>query len=235
MRGIRYGFVATTLLAQVDAAIGGKNGVNFQGYKNIIGVFNQPEFVICDVSLLKTLAKDDVLCGLAEIIKHALLADKEMFSILENKKEDILALKDEVIEELVYRSVKIKSAVVNEDEREQGKRKLLNLGHTIGHAVEKTYSVSHGKAVAIGIRYAVQLSVNKNYLDKQVAERIISLLDTYNFSDLKVDESKIFSAILKDKKKTGTFLSFIFLRNIGEPIIEEVTFEELKEDIYELS
>jgi 3-dehydroquinate synthase len=234
MRGIRFGFVSTTLLAQVDASVGGKNGVNFEGYKNILGVFNQPEFVICDTFLLDTLSDDDILCGIAEIIKHALIADVEMFSILESDKEDILFLENELIEELVYRSVNIKSSIVNEDEREQGNRKLLNFGHTLGHAIEKVYEIPHGQAVALGMKYAVKLSVNKGYLLASVAERIIALIDSFGFPQINVDKDKLTSAMLKDKKKEGEDISFIYLKDIGVPIISKITLKDFKEDIHEL-
>ena len=234
MRGIRFGFVSTTLLSQVDASVGGKNGVNFEGYKNILGVFNQPEFVICDTFLLDTLHDEDILCGIAEIIKHALIADEEMFSLLESQKEDIIFLDNELIEELVYRSVSIKSSIVNEDEREQGNRKLLNFGHTFGHALEKVYGIPHGHAVALGMKYAVKLSVNKGYLQVSVAERIISLIDSYGVSEINVEEDKLVSALLKDKKKEGEDLFFIYLKNIGVPFISKITLKDFKEDIHEL-
>ncbi len=234
MRGLRFGFVSTTLLSQVDASVGGKNGVNFDGYKNILGVFNQPEFVICDTVLLDTLSDDDILCGLAEIIKHALIADEEMFSLLENEKDDVLFLDNKIIEKLVYKSVKIKAKIVNEDEREHGKRKLLNFGHTIGHAIEKVYGLPHGQAVAIGMKYAVILSVNKGYLNASVADRIYKLINSYGYPEVEIDKDKLLSALLKDKKKDGDNLYFIYLKDIGVPLISKVAISEFKEDINEL-
>ena len=136
LRGVRFGFVSTTLLSQVDASVGGKNGVNFQGYKNMVGVFNQPEFVICDMKLLKTLPEKEVLCGLSEIVKHGAIADAELFSYLEKNHEKALGLDTKVIERLVYDSVVLKSTVVNKDEKESGERRKLNFGHTLGHAIE---------------------------------------------------------------------------------------------------
>ena len=123
MRGVRFGFVASSLLAQVDASVGGKNGVNFQGYKNMVGLFHQPEFVICDLELLKTLPPREVSCGLAEIVKHAAIADADLFAFLEKHAERILALDPEAIEKLVLRSVEIKSAIVSRDETEKGERR----------------------------------------------------------------------------------------------------------------
>ena len=120
MRGVGFGFVSTSLLSQVDASVGGKNGVNFSGYKNMVGVFNQPAFVICDLDVLKTLETDEVRCGFAEIVKHAAIADSAMFEYLEKNYGKALSLDLTVIEKLVHESVMIKSAVVNKDEKEKG-------------------------------------------------------------------------------------------------------------------
>ena len=151
LRGVRFGFVSSTLLSQVDASVGGKNGVNFEGYKNIIGVFNQPQFVICDLNLLNTLPKKEVLYGLAEVVKHAAIGDMDLFTYLDDHYQKALTLDTGVIERLVYDSVVIKSAIVNRDEKEKGERRKLNFGHTFGHAVEKTTGVPHGEAVSIGM------------------------------------------------------------------------------------
>ena len=154
MRGLRFGFVATTLLAQVDASVGGKNGVNLEGYKNIVGSFSQPEFVLCDMQLLRTLPGSEVVNGMAEIAKHAMIADAAMFAFIEANAERALALDPAVIEKLVRDSVRIKAAVVGRDERETGERRTLNFGHTFGHALEKVGRFSHGEAVAIGMALA---------------------------------------------------------------------------------
>jgi 3-dehydroquinate synthase len=136
MRGIHFGFVSTTLLAQVDASVGGKNGVNFGGYKNMVGVFNQPEFVVCDLAMLKTLPVREILCGYAEIIKHGAIADARMLDFLETHRDAALDLDQAIVAFLVYRSVEIKAGVVTRDERERGERRKLNFGHTFGHAIE---------------------------------------------------------------------------------------------------
>lgn len=234
MRGIRFGFVATTLLAQVDASVGGKNGVNFQGYKNILGVFNQPEFVICDPTVLDTLSDEDILCGIAEIIKHAFVASEEMFNKLEAKVDDVLFLDDKLLSDLIFQSIKIKSEVVNEDEKEQGKRKILNFGHTLGHAIEKLYRLPHGKAVGAGMHLAINLSVQKGFLEKTVANKMVNLLNSYKLFNIKIDKGKLFSAITKDKKKDGDAINFVYLKQIGSPKISKVKLKDLKEDIYEL-
>ena len=137
MRGLNFGYVPTTLLAQVDASVGGKTGVNLEGYKNLVGVFNQPEFVLCDGRLLETLPQREVLCGMAEIIKHAAIADMDLFEFLEQNYENAIQLDEDIIEKLIYDSVVIKSAIVNRDETEKGERRKLNFGHTFGHAIER--------------------------------------------------------------------------------------------------
>ena len=177
MRGVRFGFVSTTLLSQVDASVGGKNGFNLGGYKNIVGVFNQPEFVICDLDLLKTVPREEILSGFAEIIKHGAIADKELFAYLERHRESALALEAQVIEKLVYDSVIIKSEIVNRDEKEKDERRKLNFGHTFGHAIEKLTKVKHGEAVSAGMVLAAELSVKKNRLTAEASKRLASLID----------------------------------------------------------
>jgi len=144
LRGVSFGYVPTTLLAQVDASVGGKTGVNFMGYKNMVGVFNQPAFVICDPGVLKTLPQRDLISGFAEIVKHAAIADELYFTYLEKNAANALALDPEVLEQIIYDSVVIKADIVNRDEMEKGERRKLNFGHTFGHAVEKTAGISHG-------------------------------------------------------------------------------------------
>ena len=150
MRGLRFGFVATTLLSQVDASAGGKNGVNFKGYKNMVGVFNQPEFVICDLNVLSTLPREELCCGFAEIIKHGAIADKNMFDYIEKHYSQALALDLSVIEKLVYDSVVIKSRIVNQDAREKGARRLLNLAIPSDMLLKKRCKFAMGRLSAPG-------------------------------------------------------------------------------------
>ncbi len=176
MRGVSFGFVATTLLAQVDASVGGKNGVDLDGYKNIVGTINQPKFVICDISMLKTLPYVELVSGLAEVVKHALIADSSKFEYIEKNSDSILALDLTMLEYLVTRSVRIKADIVEVDEREGGLRRVLNLGHTWGHAVEKITGISHGQAVSIGLVFTAKLSFNKGMITEIERDRIINLL-----------------------------------------------------------
>ncbi len=230
MRGVRYGFVASTLLAQVDASVGGKNGVNFGGYKNMVGVFNQPDFVICDMDLLATLDQRQRLCGFAEIIKHALIADSDMFDYLEKQYLSALALNTEVIEKLVCDSIRIKSEVVARDEYEQGERRKLNFGHTIGHALEKTTGIPHGEAVAIGMVAAAAFSAAKGFLSSDDLTRITTLISQYQLpTRINVASERLFTVMRKDKKRAGEKIHFVFLRRIGEAFVESVSLDELNQ------
>jgi 3-dehydroquinate synthase len=228
MRGVRFGFVATTLLAQVDASVGGKNGVNFGGYKNMVGVFNQPEFVICDLDLLKTLPKREVLCGMAEIVKHGAIADPDLFAFLEGNAQGALDLNRAVVERLVYDSVVIKSEVVSRDEREAGERRKLNFGHTFGHAIEKTSGVPHGEAVSAGMAAAARLSVERGLLDRADADRLVALLERLGLpTRIPARPESVLDALRRDKKRKGAGIHFVLLANIGQAVIEEIPLAEL--------
>jgi 3-dehydroquinate synthase len=230
MRGIRFGFVSTTLLSQVDASVGGKNGVNFEGYKNIVGVFNQPEFVICDMTVLKTVPHRDLLCGFAEIVKHGAVADGNMFSYLEESYQDALSLDPDIIEKLVYDSVVIKSAIVNRDERESGERKKLNFGHTFGHSIEAVSGVPHGEAVSVGMVLAAKLSEARGYLIKRDVERIESLLKNLKLpTELPIHKKEMLDALKKDKKRKGDCIDFVLLQEIGRAILEQIPIKELEQ------
>jgi 3-dehydroquinate synthase len=228
LRGVKFGFVSTTLLSQVDASVGGKNGVNLDAYKNMVGVFNQPEFVICDTRLLATLPKNEISNGLAEIVKHALVFDAGMFDFIENNKQKALELDHETIFRLVADSVAVKSRVVQEDEKESGERRKLNFGHTIGHAIEKIEQAGHGRAVAMGIKAAAVFSRKRGLITGRDVSRITSLLaDLHLPTGLDFDSQKIIRAAGKDKKKQGKDLYFIFLERIGKAGVEKISFEEL--------
>jgi len=229
MRGLRFGYIPTTLLAQVDAAVGGKSGVNLGGYKNLVGVFNQPEFVLCDVKLLKTLPQKEVLCGIAEIIKHAAIADINLFEHLQNNCKIAINLEVDVIEKLVYDSVVIKSKIVNRDETEKGERRKLNFGHTFGHAIEKCTNFNHGEAVSAGMAFASALSVEKGLLEFVEANRLKLLLEKFRLpTQVDVSSDVISDAIEKDKKREGDNVHFVFLKGLGNAIVEEISMDDLK-------
>ena len=230
MRGLDFGFVATSLLAQVDATVGGKNGVNFSGFKNMVGVFNQPRFVIADINMLRTLPPEEVANGLAELIKHACIIDGDYFDEIEAKSDAIGELDLDVMHKLVYDSVVIKANVVNQDEREAGVRRKLNFGHTIGHALEKTLGISHGAAVSVGMVLATELSMQKGLLSKSEAERIKALLSRLNLPvRIDFDKQAVIDALGKDKKRENANIKFVLLDGIGRAVIEDIAMEELRD------
>ena len=232
LRGVRFGFVATTLLAQVDASVGGKNGVNFKGYKNMVGLFHQPEFVICDPELLKTLPPKEISCGLAEIVKHGAIADADLFAYLEQHAQDILALDSQAIEKLVQASVRIKSSIVNRDETEKGERRLLNFGHTFGHAIEKVTGVAHGEAVSMGMLIASALSVKRGLLSAEEDQRLRVVLKNLKLpTRLETQPQNILDAIAKDKKRAGDRIHFVLLNGIGNARVDQLTLEELEDTL----
>jgi len=228
MRGVDFGFVATTLLAQVDASVGGKNGVDLDGYKNIIGTFNQPKFVICDISMLETLPAHEFSNGMAEVVKHALIADRNKFDFIEKNIEGILALNRKMVEYLVTRSVEIKASVVEADEREKGLRRVLNLGHTWGHAVEKLTGLPHGQSVSIGLAFSANFSVQRELMSAQERDRLLKLLTNLGLPvKANVNPSEVFEVLQKDKKRENDFVHFILMKGIGSVVVEEILFKEL--------
>jgi len=230
MRGIPFGFISTTLLSQVDASVGGKNGVNFGGYKNMIGTFNQPRFVLCDSSMLQTLPEREFVSGFAEIAKAAVIRNVALFEYLEQNAEKALLRDPEVIRYLVIESVKIKADVVQHDEREQGERRILNFGHTFGHAVEALTGVSHGEAVSIGMMMAARRSVAicgfpKNQADR--LERLIARLGLPVTTDVTAED--IFRTMLKDKKRENNDIHLVLLSEIGKAIIRKTPVKSILE------
>lgn len=235
MRGIEFGFVSSTLLSQVDASVGGKNGVNYEGFKNMVGVFSLPNFVICDMNMLQTVPADDVQCGFAEIVKHGVIASPELFNYIENNYEKALALDSKVIERFVYDSVLIKSGIVNKDAKEKGERRKLNFGHTFGHAVEKVTKIAHGKAVSIGMVAAAELSVKRGLLTQDVADRIKNVLKTLELPvTIDIDPQEALNALKRDKKRAGEVINFVLLRSIGDAVVEEIKIEELEAVVYDM-
>ncbi len=227
MRGIKCGFVPTSILAMVDASIGGKNGIDVGVYKNMVGLIRQPQFLLYDHSFLKSLPKEEWQNGFAEIIKHACIKDAAMFELLQNNtltsfKRDPILLAD-----LIQRNALIKTKVVVNDEFEQGERKLLNYGHTLGHAIENMYELSHGQAISIGMTYAALMSAQiKGFTE---AEKVIALLAKYGlptFADF--DKKKAFKTLQMDKKKDAQSINYILLQKIGKAVIQSLSFTELE-------
>jgi 3-dehydroquinate synthase len=235
MRGLKFGFVSTTLLSQVDASVGGKNGINLKGFKNMIGVFRQPEFVLCDYSLLRSLEKNEFIAGFAEIIKAAAIRDKDLFTYLSGSSNEALAQDPEVIHHIIHNSVKIKATIVQNDEREKSERRLLNFGHTFGHAIEKLTGMLHGESVSLGMVMAVRLSVKLGLCNKNDAEQMVDLLKLYGLPvTVPLKPADIFDAIRKDKKRENDLIHFVLLRKIGEAETRPIPILDLQSMIHDL-
>jgi len=228
MRGVPFGFVSTTLLSQVDASVGGKNGVNFGGYKNMIGTFNQPIFVLCDTLMLQTLPEREFVSGFAEIVKAAAIRDARLFDYLEQNAEKAVARDPEVIRHLVIESVKIKADVVQQDEREHSERRILNFGHTFGHAIEALTGISHGEAVSIGMMIAAQRSVTECGFPKSQLDRLERLLIRLGLPvTIDAPTEDILRILLKDKKRESDYINMVLLSETGKSLICKTPVEKI--------
>lgn len=230
MRGVEFGFVSTSLLGQVDASVGGKNGVNVDGYKNMVGTFTQPRFVVCDVGMLRTLPERELRTGMAEIIKAGIIADEELFSILERTPLAELVKNSGMLGEVVYRAIKVKADIVERDEREHGDRRKLNLGHTLAHAIEKSSSkMNHGEAVAVGLAMISDAAARKGLLSAADKERICGLLQSTGFElTPPVAMRTLLKAVAKDKKSDGDMLHVVFPEAVGACEVVPMPLEEFR-------
>lgn len=217
MRGVRFGLVPTTLLAQVDAAIGGKCGVNMGGYKNMVGAFAPADFVLCDASLLSTLSEREFRSGLAEMIKAAIIGDEQLFALFEQNDLATLRGNEALLEEAVSRSVAVKCAIVERDPYENGERRVLNLGHTWAHAIESlTTDYTHGEAVAIGTIRATRESLQRGTISAEDAERIERLIARYGLpTDCALTDEQLSEAMQHDKKNSSEGIEFVLPKRIG--------------------
>jgi len=228
MRGISCGLVPTTLLAQVDAALGGKNGVNLDGYKNMLGTIREPEFVYICPKLTDTLDERERLCGMAEMLKTFIIGDAEYYTKAVNHFSG-RQICDEM--ELVRRAGEIKCGIVERDMLESGERRLLNLGHTFGHAIEKCggrKAMPHGLAVAVGIIYAARIASQIGVVDDDVRiglEEDWAALGLPTVTD--IPSKELISAIKKDKKGEGDKINFVLPEKIGSCIIKQMTVREI--------
>ena len=230
MRGVDFGFVPTTLLGQVDAAIGGKNGVNVAEYKNMVGTFAQPRFVLIDVSLLHSLSPRELRAGMAEVVKAAVVGDASLFEYMEANASPDIFVNRELMQQIVLRSVRVKVNIVERDEREHGLRRLLNLGHTLGHAIEKcTRELTHGEAVAVGMALMAQCSVRRGIMAESEARRIEELFRRFDLVlEPPLAMAKILREVKYDKKKYGDRIRVVMPEAIGRCRIEDLSFEELE-------
>lgn len=239
LRGIRFVQIPTSLLAQVDSSIGGKTGVDFDSYKNMIGAFHMPSYVYMNFKVLETLDSRQFYSGMAEIIKHGLIKDREYYNWLKTNIKNISNLEPDYISTMIKRSCQIKSQVVENDPTEQGERALLNYGHTLGHAIEKymNFTWLHGECVSIGSILASIISKNKGNISNE------SLIDIYNFFKNmnipklpnNIDIKQIIQYTRNDKKMSSGTIKFILLNKIGEAYIDlSVSDQDMIDAINEL-
>jgi len=228
-RGIKFINIPTTLLSQVDSSVGGKTGVNSRYGKNLIGSFYQPEMVISDTSTLSSLPKREVVCGYAEILKHALILDKKLFFWLQKNGKKILNLNNKVvIQRAIYQSCKIKAKIVEKDEKEKGLRKILNFGHTFGHAFEATTNfsnkINHGESVLLGMLCASEFAYRNKILknkDLNLIKEHYSILNLPNKLDdyfTKKDVKNIIQFMKSDKKNFDSKIKLILINKIGKTL-----------------
>ncbi len=230
MRSIRCAYVSSTLLSQVDASVGGKNGVNLGSTKNLLGCIRQPEFVICDPSMLQTLPEEEYLSGLAELIKTAIIGDEKLFRFIEGNHEDIIKRDPDLLSSLISMAVNFKASVVSADEKESGQRRILNFGHTYGHAIELYKSYRHGYAVASGMEIATEFSLARGYISKNECDRIMNLLKSFRLLRRHdIPDNQITQLLMHDKKKSGNDLWFVFTEGIGKAVAEKIPVSQVVE------
>lgn len=227
LRGIDFIQIPTSLLAQVDSSIGGKTGVDFNAYKNMVGAFHQPKLVYINLSTLLTLNRRQYISGMGEIVKHGLIKDKDYYSWLKANVEGIINRDLDILEQMIYMSCRIKRDVVEQDPKEQGERALLNFGHTIGHAVEKLwdFKLLHGECVALGCVGAAYISMKKGYISKGVFEDICHTFENFELPvSVKAPDGILAQTIVEttklDKKMESGQIKFILLKPEGKGIID---------------
>lgn len=237
LRGVQVVQVSTTLLGMVDAAVGGKTGINTGEGKNLVGSFHLPAGVVCDIETLRTLPAEDVRAGLAEAIKCGFIADPEILRLVEEHPQQALDVESDVLVEIVRRAVTVKADVVGQDLKESGLREILNYGHTFAHAIElvENYSWRHGDAVAVGCVFVAELAHRAGHLSREDLDRhrrvfqLVGLPITYNGAKFE----ELLTAMRRDKKTRGTMLRFVVLDEVGRPTRLEGPSQELLRSSYE--
>lgn len=230
MRGIPFGFVPTSVLGMVDASIGGKNGIDVGVYKNMVGVIRQPAFLLHDPSFLQTLPQNEWENGFAEIIKHACIKDATMFRELEANTLKTYQNKKQAMRALIQRNATIKIKVVQKDEFEKAGRKLLNFGHTLGHALENQYDLSHGQAISIGMTYACHISAQLRGF--KGTEKVVKLLEQYGLPTYaSFNKKKAIEVLKMDKKRERKEMNYVLLDKVGKAVIELIPLQQLEKII----
>ena len=239
LRGIRFIQVPTTLLAQVDSAIGGKTGVDLTSGKNLIGSFHQPLLVLIDPDVLATLPREAMQEGFAEVIKVALAADPILLKLVEDHGSDLLDPLHRKLEEVIVRACQAKCRVVSQDEQEAGLRRILNFGHTVGHALEAAsgYTLSHGRAVAVGMGAAIRCSELWAGLERDQATRALGVIERLGLSTkipAEVELEAVLASLERDKKIEGEVCHFVLLGKIGRPVVKAIPIRELRMELEEI-
>lgn len=233
MRGIKCTFVPTTLLAMVDASIGGKNGVNLDNIKNIIGTVKQPNYLFINTEWLGTLTHDEILNGMAEVVKYGFISDPSILLIIQNNIQGLTQNSD-VLYELIRLCVKIKSEIVQRDEGSTGERDMLNFGHTLGHAIELLYKIPHGFAVSIGMSFAMFYSYRLDMLSEDEYITSVRLLELMGLPvKRKINIKRAMDLLTLDKKKSGEKIKFVLLSGIGCVSFHMADFSEIENMIKE--
>jgi len=247
MRGIRFLCIPTTLLAMTDASLGGKNGIDFMGYKNVVGSFHRPAVLYCDVHTLRTLESVQFSSGMAEVIKHAVLDGEAYFSFLEESlnnssasgKFDHRSCPDQTLIRMVAESQRVKLDIVDTDPEEKNLRRLLNLGHTFGHAIESATGLPHGHSVSLGLMLACRYSLRQGGMSETSITRIGRVLEGYGLPSHPgeaVDRStrhRIAPILFMDKKRDGDFMNFVIPRDIGDVVVGKVPVRDLEQFLLE--
>lgn len=225
MRGIKFIQIPTTLLSQVDSSVGGKTGVDFNGYKNIVGAFCQPELVYINTETLKSLPRREFNSGMAEVIKHGLILDESYLNEIEENIINIQDLDGNTLTSMIQKSCAIKSMIVSEDEKEEGKRALLNFGHTVGHAIErlKNFEMLHGECISVGFVAALHLSKQLGNIKDSDIDRVVKLLKEFELPVTVngLTSLEIYQEMFHDKKTADNQLNFILLEQIGSAFISK--------------
>lgn len=234
LRGIDFIQLPTSVLSMVDSSIGGKTGVDFDCYKNMVGAFHQPKLVFMNLSVIDTLDLKQYYAGYGEILKHGLIKDLDYYIWLLEHLAEIYTHEPEVLEEVIYKSCLIKRAVVEKDPKEQGERALLNFGHTLGHAIEKlkNFELLHGECVALGMVAAAHISWKRGYIEQEEFLELRDMMVAFRLpiSIEDVDINEILETTKSDKKMDGNTIRFILLKEIGNAIIDKiVTTDEMRE------
>lgn len=240
LRGIRFIQVPTTLLSQVDSSIGGKTGVDFDAYKNMVGAFHMPQLVYTAAASLLTLTEEQFACGMGEVIKHGLIMDAGYYEWLQEHREEILVRDLSICEQMILISCRIKRDVVEQDPTEQGIRGILNFGHTLGHAIEKLmdFKLLHGQCVALGSIAAAYLSAGRGEITMDEAVQIRNVFEEFglpvSIKDFGLAKEAVIAATKNDKKMDSGKIKFILLHRIGEAFIDRTVTDEQMEQSLDL-